>query len=122
MLALPVQRELETHSPMSTVLRALRAAIGLAESDIERLTESGPGTTRRWLKGSASPRAESADRIDQLRCIVVVLGDSSLEPENIVAWLRNRNPHLEWRRPLDVLVAGDFDAVLKEAKSVREVV
>ena len=49
----------------------------------------------------------------------MILGRSALDAENIVAWLRSRNPNLEWRKPLEVLVEPDgFFCVLDEAKSI----
>jgi uncharacterized protein (DUF2384 family) len=118
MLDATTQQELAVHQTVSVVLRALKARVGVTERDFTRLTKARDRTVRRWLEGSATPRAESVDRIDDLRALVVILGDM-LDPEGIVAWLRNRNPTLEFRRPLDVLTTPDgFDEVLDAAREL----
>jgi Protein of unknown function (DUF2384) len=118
MLEPAIQQELAVHQVISRVLRALQASIGLPERDIARLTRTQPRTVRRWLDGSVEPRFDSAERIDELRAIVVVLGEM-LDPDGIVAWLRSRNPNLNFRRPLDVLGDGqDFEAVLGAAQAL----
>lgn len=118
MLEATTRHDLAVHQTVSTVLRALRSQVGVGEQDIARLTNAQKRTIRRWLEGSATPRARSADRIDELRAIVLVLGDM-LDPDGIVAWLRNRNPTLEYRRPLDVLSTDDgFGEVLSAAQAL----
>jgi uncharacterized protein (DUF2384 family) len=118
MLDATTQEELAVHQTVSVVLRALKGRVGVTERDFTRLTNARDRTIRRWLEGAATPRAESAERIDELRALVVILGDM-LEPEGIVAWLRNRNPMLEFRRPLDVLATPDgFDEVLDAAREL----
>jgi hypothetical protein len=105
---------------MPRVLHALQVQIGIGERDIARLTEKEMRTVRRWLAG-ALPKGDSAARIDELRVIVTVLGQL-LDPEGIVAWLRNRNARLDFRRPLEVLAQGGegFDQVLGAAKDLVE--
>ncbi len=118
MLDATTQQELAVHQTVSVVLRALKRRVGVTERDVTRLTKARERTVRRWLEGSATPRAESAERIDELRALVVVLGDM-LDPDGIVAWLRNRNPSLEYRRPLEVLATPDgFDEVLDAAREL----
>jgi hypothetical protein len=118
MLEAATRQDLAVHQAMSTVLRALRSQVGVGERDISRLTQAQGRTVRRWLEGTAVPHPDSADRIDELRAIVMVLGDM-LDPDGIVAWLRNRNPTLEFRRPLEVLsTSGGFDEVLSAAQAL----
>jgi uncharacterized protein (DUF2384 family) len=118
MLDEQTRRDLAAHQAMPRVLHALQAQVGVGERDLARLTGKEARTVRRWLAG-APPRGDSAERIDELRVIVKVLGEL-LDPEGIVAWLRNRNPALDFRRPLDVLAEGGegFDQVLDVAKGL----
>ena len=118
MLNEDARRDLAAHQTMPTVLHALQTQVGVGERDIARLTNKDSRTVRRWLAG-APPRGDSAERIDELRAIVTVLGQL-LDPEGIVAWLRNRNPALDFRRPLDILSQGGsgFDEVLGAAKDL----
>jgi hypothetical protein len=120
MLNEQTRQDLAEHQALPTVLRALQTQIGIGERDIARLTEKEMRTVRRWLAG-APPKGDSAERIDELRAIVTILGQL-LDPENIVAWLRNRNERLDFRRPLDILAQGSagFDEVLGAAKDLVE--
>ncbi len=120
MLNEQTRQDLAEHQAMPRVLRALQVQIGISERDIARLTEKEMRTVRRWLAG-AQPKGDSAERIDELRAIVTVLGQL-LEPEGIVAWLRNRNARLGFRRPLDILAQDreGFDQVLGAAKDLTE--
>jgi hypothetical protein len=112
-----IRQDLAEHQAIPTVLRALQTQIGLGERDIARLTAKEMRTVRRWLSG-ALPNGDSAERIDELRVIVTVLGQL-LAPTSIVAWLRNRNAALDYQRPLDVLAQpGGFDMVLDVAKDL----
>src|SRR5262245_21165351 len=118
MLNEQTRQDLAEHQPMPRVLRTLQAEIGLGERDIARLTDKEMRTVRRWLAG-AEPKGDSAERIDEVRAIVTVLGQL-LNPEGIVAWLRNRNEALEFRRPLEVLAQGGegFTEVLGAARDL----
>lgn len=120
MLNEQTRQDLAEHQALPKVLRALQVQIGVGERDIARLTDKETRTVRRWLAG-ALPKGESAERIDELRAIVTVLGQL-LDPEGIVAWLRNRNERLGFRRPLDVLAQGGdgFDEVLGAARDLVE--
>jgi hypothetical protein len=120
MLNEQTRQDLAEHQALPTVLRALQVQIGVGERDIARLTDKEMRTVRRWLAG-ALPKGDSAERIDELRAIVTVLGQL-LDPEGIVAWLRNRNERLGFRRPLDVLAQGGdgFDEVLGAARDLIE--
>jgi len=118
MLNKQTQKELAAHQAMPKVLRALQTQVGVGERDIARLTNTEQRTVRRWLAG-APPRGESAERVDELRVIVTILGQL-LDPDGIVAWLRNRNEMLEFRRPLEILAEDDngFETVLDLAKDL----
>jgi hypothetical protein len=95
---------------------------GLTDYDIARAVPNAkPRSVRRWrTEGPPVTRlAERWDPIDDLRALICfLLSDGSYDEEGIVAWLRSRQPELESRRPLDVLGAGDFDAVQEAAERV----
>lgn len=37
----------------------------------------------------------------------------------IPGWLQGRNPHLDGRRPIDVLATGDIEAVMSALQAAR---
>jgi hypothetical protein len=119
MLNKTTRQNLAPHRATPTVLRTLQDHAGVGERDIALLTQKETRTVRRWLAG-VEPKGDSAERIDELRAIVSVLGEL-LDSDGIAAWLRNRNPALEFKRPLDILAEGGadgFDEVLDVAKSL----
>jgi transcriptional regulator with XRE-family HTH domain len=118
MLDATTRDELGGHQQVTVVLRALKQRVGLSERDVALVTGAQDRTVRRWLEGSASPRVDSAARIDSVRALVMVLGEM-LDPPGITAWLRNRNPLLDFRRPLEVLKTDQgFDEVLGAAQEL----
>jgi hypothetical protein len=59
----------------------------------------------------------SAERLLDIHTIVELLSDSYTN-EGIDIWLHSRNRNLEMRRPIDLLIEGQVDEVLDEAKWV----
>jgi hypothetical protein len=117
MISPSARKELDTHQTVQRVLITLRDQIGLSERDIAQVTGAHVRSVRRWLSGT-DPHQGTAERIDDLRTIVTDLGQM-LPPESIVAWMRNRNPMLDRRRPLDVLAEdGGYDLVAAAAEAL----
>ena len=82
---------------------------------IARATGANVRTAERWRSGQ-SPQARFRDRIGELQAVLDMLGRGMSDPAKR-AWLETPSPALGWRRPVDRLAAGDFDAVRAAAES-----
>jgi uncharacterized protein (DUF2384 family) len=61
---------------------------------------------------------EEGWRLSALAAVVTALL-SIYEPEAVPGWLHGNNPHLNDRRPLDVLAQGDLAAVMTAVQAAR---
>lgn len=82
---------------------------------LARATGANIRTAERWRAGQ-SPRPRYLDRMYELQAILDLLG-REMEPAAKRAWLEAPSPALGWRRPVDRIAAGDFDAVRAAAES-----
>ena len=82
---------------------------------IARATGANVRTAERWRAGQ-SPQARFRDRIGELQAILDVLGRGMTDDAKR-DWLEAPNALLDWRRPVDRLAHGDFDAVRAAAES-----
>jgi hypothetical protein len=90
--------------------------IGLSIEDVAVATRVKPGTVRKWAAGTAHPRREAEQGIDDLRQIVVILDEAGLSTTKISQWLRSRNRGaLKNERPLDTIQTDPL-AVLAAAE------
>jgi hypothetical protein len=94
--------------------------LGLTDAEIARAIPDGKArSVRRWrLEGVARARlAARWEPIDDLCAIVgFLLSDGTYDEAGVLAWLRSRHPELDQNRPLDVLGAGNFEAVFETAE------
>jgi uncharacterized protein (DUF2384 family) len=82
---------------------------------IARATGANVRTAERWRSGQ-SPQARFRDRIDELQAVLDMLGRGMSDAAKR-DWLEAPNASLGWRRPIDRLASGDFDAVRAAAQS-----
>jgi len=82
---------------------------------IARATGANLRTAERWRTGQA-PQARFRDRIGDLQAILDMLGRGMTDAAKR-QWLEAPNAVLDWRRPVDRLADGDFDAVRGAAES-----
>jgi uncharacterized protein (DUF2384 family) len=82
---------------------------------IARATGANVRTAERWRTGQ-SPQARFRDRIGELQAVLDVLGRGMSDAAKR-AWLEAPNAALGWKRPVDRLASGDFDAVRAAAES-----
>jgi hypothetical protein len=75
---------------MAMTAEALRS---LPARLVSQATGANPRTVERWRAGTTPRRSEYRG------------------PTARQAWLTARSAHLGWRRPIDVLAAGDFESV-----------
>jgi hypothetical protein len=72
-------------------------------------------SVRRWKLGT-EPTRTTAERLDDLRNVIVLMRDSEgMTDRAIVLWLRQRNRELEDHRPLEVLAHGLYSHVRNAA-------
>jgi transcriptional regulator with XRE-family HTH domain len=90
---------------------------GITQSELAKAVGAGARSVQNWASGSNAPRGRSAEKLLDLHSIVDLLSDS-YTPEGIDIWLHSRNRNLDMRRPIDLLVEGELEQVLDEAKWV----
>jgi uncharacterized protein (DUF2384 family) len=61
---------------------------------------------------------EAGWRVSGLAAVVTALL-GIYEPEAVAGWMHGANPHLQDRRPLDVLAQGDVAAVMTAVQAAR---
>jgi uncharacterized protein (DUF2384 family) len=79
------------------------------------------GTHRSQITRAAQGQEVGGDvgwRLTVLASVVTALL-GIYEPEAISGWLHGSNPHLDDRRPLDLLAAGDVASVMAAVQSAR---
>jgi hypothetical protein len=77
---------------------------------VAQATGANPRTVERWRAG-ANPRRELYRlRLDDLAAVLEILGPQ-MGWRARQAWLTGRSAHLGWRRPVELLAAGEFERV-----------
>jgi uncharacterized protein (DUF2384 family) len=92
------------------VVELLRAN-GLQLAEIGRVTGVQLRQVQHWLAGTSRPASDKQSRLLDLHYIVEQLSDV-YRPEGVDIWLHGRNRVLGGRRPIELLEAGDFEAVI----------
>jgi hypothetical protein len=77
---------------------------------VSEATGANQRTVERWRAGVGPRRAEYRVKLEDLAAVLEILG-GQMSPRAWQAWLTARNAHLGWRRPIELLGAGDFDKV-----------
>jgi hypothetical protein len=111
--AVPLERAVEA----ADVVHALRQ-FGLTQAAIALATRASPRSVRNWQRTSAI-RPQAEDRLRELREIALLLQET-LTRRGVGQWLRARNRLLGGRRPLEVLAAGETQAVREAAAAYVE--
>jgi uncharacterized protein (DUF2384 family) len=80
------------------------------------------GTNRRqvtnWANGASKPSSTNRDRLLEVHYLVRMLRDVYTR-EGAEIWLHGRKRSLDGRRPIDLLLAGDFATVLQAVERLR---
>jgi DNA-binding transcriptional regulator YiaG len=95
--------------------------LGLSAEELaEALRVKSATTIRNWAEGIASPRREGVRVVDDLRRVVVLLGEAGLSEAEVAQWLRSRQGGvLDSDRPLEV-INEDPIRVLVAANALAE--
>src|SRR4029077_16804072 len=119
---------LEATAEQASVIRALAGtaspqerinallAIGLTVEELSLALGVAENTVRNWADGAAAPRRAADRALDDLRTVVLALGEHGVESSRAVNWLRSRKGaglgnqvplELLRRDPLLVLAAAE---------------
>jgi hypothetical protein len=97
------------------LIAELLGQFGLTEVDIGTATATNPRSVRRWKVGT-EPTRTTAERLDDLRNVIVLMRDTEGMTDRAIAlWLRQRNRELEDHRPLEILAHGLYNHVRNAA-------
>lgn len=109
-----------TNEPASvTYMRVVKEVTkaGITQAELAKAVGSGPRAVNNWANGQNTPRGEAVKRLLDVRTVIELLGDSYSE-EGIDIWLHSRNRNLDMQRPIDLIVEGDIEKVIDQAKWV----
>lgn len=90
---------------------------GITQAELAKAVGSGPRAVQNWASGLNTPRGESVRRLLDVRTVIELLRDSYTD-EGIDIWLHARNRNLDMRRPIDLIVGGEIEEVIDQAKWV----
>jgi transcriptional regulator with XRE-family HTH domain len=88
---------------------------GITQAELAKAVGAGPRTVQNWASGQNSPRGDTIKRLLDVRTIIELLSDSYTD-EGIDIWLHARNRNLDMHRPIDLIINGQIDTVIAEAK------
>jgi uncharacterized protein (DUF2384 family) len=91
---------------------------GLSITEIGQITGVRDRQVQNWVSGASRPSRDTRDRLVDVHYVVVQLLDV-YRPEGVEIWLHSRNPELQGRRPIDVLIDGQFDPVLAAVERLK---
>ena len=92
---------------------------GFTQAEIGKVVGAAERTVQSWSAGQSSPTGVKRDRLLDLQIIVTLLGDVYTN-EGIEIWLHSRNRNLDLKRPIDLLIEGNFDEVVEEATALAK--
>ncbi len=84
---------------------------GLSTAEIGQITGVRERQVQNWVSGSSRPAPETRDRLVDIHYIVRELLHV-YRPEGVEIWLHARNPGLQGKRPIDLLIDGTFEPVV----------
>jgi uncharacterized protein (DUF2384 family) len=90
----------------------------LSATDIAWATKADESTVRAWIRGARSPKGARADRLLELSA-VVERAVGVMEADYVPVWVRKPVGLLEDRKPLDLVRAGSYRAVLKAISNLE---
>jgi transcriptional regulator with XRE-family HTH domain len=91
---------------------------GLTAAEIGDITGVRERQVQNWAAGNSRPAADARDRLIDVYYIVREL-ENVYRPDGIEIWIHARNPELGGRRPIDMLIEGDFEPVVQAVVRLR---
>ena len=80
-------------------------------ADLARVSDTNPHSVARWRTKQTAPRREAEERLLELRA-VVDLARKVIRDDAVRLWLRSPDPDLGYRKPLDVIAAGEYQRLI----------
>lgn len=90
----------------------------LTTAEVAKITGVDERQVYNWAAGVSRPKGDKRDRLLEIHYIVKELRDV-YTPEGTDIWIHARNRSLSGQRPIDLLVAGDFQPVLHAVDRLR---
>jgi hypothetical protein len=91
--------------------RVARVRRSVTTEELAQVVAVQPRQVQHWAAGRHRPQGAARDRLLDLDYVIELLSEV-YDEEGVQIWLHGRNRTLGARRPLDVLIEGDFPAVL----------
>jgi uncharacterized protein (DUF2384 family) len=83
-----------------------------------RIIDVADRQVRNWMAGSNAPSGRNRDRLLELQYVTDQLRDVYTS-EGSEIWLHGRKRSLGGRRPVDLLIDGEFEPVLEAIERLR---
>lgn len=84
--------------------------VGLTYDEVGELTGVRGRQVQNWAAGSSKPSDDSRDRLIDVYYIVQQL-EEVYRPEGVEIWLHAKNRSFDGRRPIELLLEGNFEPV-----------
>jgi putative toxin-antitoxin system antitoxin component (TIGR02293 family) len=92
-------------------LRGAAERTDLDQADLASLVGTNPRTVARWLAEESEPRTDSRRRLLEILAVLESLS-AVLQPRAAHDWLFSPNPQVGHEKPIELLEAGEWRAVL----------
>lgn len=92
-------------------LRGAARKTDLDQADLAALVGSNPRTVARWLAEESEPRTDARRRLLEILAVLEALS-AILHPRAAHDWLFSPNAQANHRKPVELLEAGEWRAVL----------
>lgn len=90
--------------------RVVRVRRSMTSEEVAEVVAVRPRQVQHWAAGRHRPQGSARERLLDLDYVIELLGEV-YDEEGVEIWLHGRNRSLGGRRPLDLMVEGDFPAV-----------
>ena len=90
----------------------------LTTAEVAKITGVDERQVYNWAAGASRPRGEKRDRLLEIHYIIKELRDVYTS-EGTDIWVHARNRSLSGQRPIDLLIAGEFQPVLHAVDRLR---
>lgn len=88
---------------------------GLTQADLGRVVGASLRTVQNWASGASTPSGVKMKRLLDVQYLIGELREVYTD-EGIQIWLNARNRNLAGERPIDLLLGGQAESVLREAQ------
>lgn len=91
--------------------RVARLRRAITTEELAEVVAVRPRQVQHWAAGRHRPQGAARDRLLDLDYVIELLSEV-YDEEGVEIWLHARNRSLDGRRPLELLVEGEFPSVL----------